>query len=82
VRDRARLGWAKAGLPPVTPHVARHTYATLMIAAGANEKTLATLMGHGSIAITLDRYGHLFRDALVQAGALGDAYLAKVHAKA
>lgn len=82
VRERARLHWRKAGLSPVTPHVARHTHATLMIAAGANQKTLSTLMGHGSIAITLDRYGHLFQDALVQAGALGDAYLAKEHAKA
>jgi integrase len=30
-----------------------------MIAAGINTKALSTYMGHSSIAITLDRYGHL-----------------------
>ena len=30
-----------------------------MIAAGINPKALSTYMGHTSITITLDRYGHL-----------------------
>jgi integrase len=30
-----------------------------MIAAGVNTKALSTCMGHASITITLDRYGHL-----------------------
>ena len=30
-----------------------------MIAAGINTKALSTYMGHASITITLDRYGHL-----------------------
>jgi len=30
-----------------------------MIAAGVNAKALATYLGHSSITITLDRYGHL-----------------------
>ena len=34
-----------------------------MIAAGVNAKELATYMGHASITITLDRYGHLFPTA-------------------
>jgi hypothetical protein len=29
-----------------------------MIAAGINSKALSTYMGHSSITITLDRYGH------------------------
>ena len=29
-----------------------------MIAAGINTKALSTYMGHASITITLDRYGH------------------------
>ena len=33
-----------------------------MIAAGANPKALQTFMGHSSITVTLDRYGHLFPD--------------------
>ena len=40
-------------------HECRHTFASLMIAAGVNAKALSTYMGHSSITITLDRYGHL-----------------------
>src|SRR4051794_5607044 len=40
-------------------HESRHTFASLMIAAGSNAKALSTYMGHSSITITLDRYGHL-----------------------
>lgn len=49
-----------------------------MIAADVNAKTLSTLMGHASIAITLDRYGHLFPCAESAAGASLDAYLRAV----
>lgn len=38
----------------------RHTYATLLIAAGANPLTVKQRMGHSSITVTMDRYGHLF----------------------
>jgi integrase len=34
-------------------------------------------MGHASISITYDRYGHLFPGSEGQAGALLDAYLAE-----
>jgi integrase len=47
-----------------------------MIAAGVNAKTLSTYMGHANIAITLDRYGHLFPGAEHEAAAMLDAYLA------
>jgi len=40
-------------------HECRHIFASLMIAAGVNLKALQTFMGHASITITLDRYGHL-----------------------
>jgi integrase len=63
-------------LHPVTPHEARHTFASLMIAAGVNPKTLSDVMGHASITITLDRYGHLFPGSRHQAANLLDAYLA------
>jgi hypothetical protein len=46
-----------------------------MIAAGVNPKALSTYMGHSSIAITPDRYGHLFPGSEQEAGALLDAYL-------
>jgi integrase len=56
-------------------HECRHTFASLMIAAGVNAKALSTYMGHASI--TLDRYGHLMPGNETEAAALLDAYLAR-----
>lgn len=47
--------WEEAGLDRITPHECRHTFASLMIAAGVNAKALSTFMGHATISITLDR---------------------------
>jgi integrase len=41
-------------------HDLRHTCAALSIAAGAHPKLISARLGHSSIQITLDRYGHLF----------------------
>jgi integrase len=54
---RASKTWKGAELRPVTLHECRHTFASLMIAAGVNPKALQTFMGHSSITVTLDRYG-------------------------
>jgi integrase len=59
-------------------HEARHSFASLMIAAGVNAKALSTYMGHSSITITLDRYGHLMPGSENEAAGLLDAYLARV----
>jgi integrase len=48
-----------------------------MIAAGVNAKALSTYMGHASISITLDRYGHLMPGNEEEAAQLLDAYLAR-----
>ena len=56
-------------------HECRHTYASLMIAAGVNPKALSSYMGHSSITITLDRYGHLFPGNESQTARMLDAYL-------
>ena len=50
-----------------------------MIAAGVNAKALATFMGHASITITLDRYGHLFPGSEDEAAGLLDAYLIRAN---
>lgn len=44
-------------------HALRHTFATLMIGAGIQPKVLQTLMGHASISVTMDTYGHLYDGA-------------------
>jgi len=40
-------------------HDLRHTSVALAIASGAHPKAIQTRMGHSSIRVTLDRYGHL-----------------------
>jgi integrase len=41
-------------------HDLRHTSVALAIAQGAHPKAIQARMGHSSINVTLDRYGHLF----------------------
>jgi integrase len=48
-----------------------------MIAAGVNVKALSTFMGHATIRITLDQYGHLLPGAKEEAAGLLDAFLAR-----
>ena len=57
-------GCRAAGLPTGFHfHDLRHTYAALMIRAGAEPKYLQAQMGHSSIRTTYDDYGHLFPNA-------------------
>jgi integrase len=67
-------------LAGITLHEARHTYASLMIAAGVGAKELSEFMGHSSITVTIDRYGHLFPGSRQQAARMLDAYLAEADA--
>ena len=79
---RAATAWKKANLSPITLHEARHTFASLMIAAGVNAKALSTYMGHASVTITYDLYGHLMPGNEDEAAALLDAYLARADTSA
>lgn len=72
---RAREAWDAAGLTRLTLHDCRHTYAAFMIAAGVNAKALCTYMGHHSITVTMDRYGHLMPGNEDQAATLLNSYL-------
>ena len=56
-------------------HQARHTYASFMIAAGVNAKALSAFMGHSSINVTFDLYGHLMPGTEAEAAALLDSYI-------
>jgi integrase len=82
VIDRARRAWREAGLEPIGLHDCRHTFASLMIAAGVNAKALSAFMGHASITITLDRYGHLMPGSEDEAAGLMDAYLERANTAA
>jgi hypothetical protein len=41
-------------------HAVRHFAASVWIEAGFSPKRLQALLGHSSIQMTFDRYGHLF----------------------
>jgi integrase len=49
----------KAGLPDIRFHDLRHTCATLLLSRGHHPKLVQELLGHASVAITLDRYSHV-----------------------
>jgi integrase len=74
-RHRADKAWEQAKLARITLHECRHTYASLMIAAGVNAKALCSYMGHHSVTVTYDRYGHLMPGNEADAAGLLDAYL-------
>jgi integrase len=73
-RRRAREAWAAAELTPITPHECRHSCASIWIALGiTNPKQLCAWLGHTSVAMTFDLYGHLLDGAREQAIAQADA---------
>lgn len=49
---------ARAGLEKVTPHVLRHTFASIAASLGFSELTISGLLGHGPRGVT-QRYVHL-----------------------
>jgi integrase len=40
-------------------HDARHTAATLLLSKGVHPKVVSEMLGHSTVAITLDTYSHL-----------------------
>lgn len=75
VRNRTQRAWRKAGLTRITLHEARHTCASIFIAAGMNPKALSEMLGHSDISTTFNIYGHLMPGARDEARELVDAYL-------
>jgi len=65
----------RAGLRQVRFHDLRHAYASMLLSQGENIKFIQHQMGHSSIQITLDRYGHLLPDTFSQAAERLDATL-------
>ena len=49
----------RAGLPQITFHDLRHTCASLLFQKNVHPKFVQELLGHASVAITLDTYSHL-----------------------
>jgi integrase len=75
LRRHAARAWKAAKLEPLGFHEGRHSFASMAIASGLNAKTLSTYLGHATIAVTMDLYGHLLPGNEAQARDSLDAYL-------
>ena len=51
----------KAGIPRLTFHALRHTFASILIDQGENIKYIQSQLGHAKASTTLDIYGHLMK---------------------
>jgi integrase len=49
----------KAGLPKIRFHDLRHTCATLLLSKNVHPKIVQEMLGHATVAITLDTYSHV-----------------------
>ena len=49
----------KEELPPISPHVCRHTFCSNMASSGMNPKSLQYIMGHSDFGITMNVYTHI-----------------------
>jgi len=65
----------QADLPAIRLHDARHTFATWLLEQGVSPKVVQTMLGHSSIAVTLDIYSHVSLELEKQAAAKLDAAL-------
>jgi integrase len=65
---------ARLGLPKITLHGLRHTWASLALAAGIHAKVVQERLGHANVGITLNIYSHvapvMHDDAAEQVAAL------------
>jgi integrase len=77
VDQRAMRAWKAADLTRITLHECRHTFASIMIAANINAKAMSVYMGHASVMVTFDLYGHLMPGNEDEAVGLLDAFLAR-----
>ena len=49
----------RTGLPTMRLHDLRHTCATLLLDQGINPKIVSEMLGHSTVAMTLDLYSHV-----------------------
>lgn len=76
VYDRWTRLRARAGVPDMPFHSLRHTAATLLLIRGVHPKVVSEMLGHASVAITLDRYSHVIPTMHREAARVMDELLA------
>lgn len=75
IRNRALAAWEAADLRPIALHECRHSFASMLIDAGGNAKALQDALGHASIQMTWDKYGHLMPGGRDELRVRLDSYL-------
>lgn len=59
VSDALKVALGRAGLPRIRVHDLRHTTATVLLEAGVYPKLVQHLLGHSTVALTLNTYSHV-----------------------
>jgi integrase len=75
VNGELRRLLAAAGLPLIRFHDLRHTAATLLLGRDVNPKKVSEMLGHSTVAITLDTYSHVLPGMHRQAARVMDELL-------
>ncbi len=75
IRDRFLPTLQAAGIRAIRFHDLRHTFGAMLIAAGAPLNYVKEQMGHASIQVTVDTYGHLIPG-------VGERYVDRLDSKA
>ena len=66
-----------AGIDPeFRIHDMRHTCASILINAGATLKGVQDVLGHSSITVTMDRYGHLYTETRLRTRDMQEEFIA------
>ncbi|HWT22560.1 MAG TPA: tyrosine-type recombinase/integrase, partial [Solirubrobacteraceae bacterium] len=61
IRRNGHRAWEPLGLPLLSPHEARHTYASWLLASGHTLVEIRDLLGHANTRVTAD-YLHALPD--------------------
>ena len=64
----------RLGLPPVTPHSARHSFISMLQAGGIEVGLVAKIVGHANVNVTLGHYTQAVRGIDQIVGAIEHAY--------
>lgn len=62
VNNRLKVLCHKANVPVITVHGLRHTHASLLLFAGVSIASVATRLGHSSMATTQETYLHIIQE--------------------
>lgn len=60
VRRTRKVACERAGIKPFKTHELRHSYVAMLIDKGVDIFTIKEILGHESITMTMDVYGHLY----------------------